>query len=234
MVRLFVAVLSGKGGVGKTTTSVNLALALRNMGYSVGLLDADVYGPNAHLVLGLPDVPPMEDSRVGMLRPAFIQKLGIEFMSVATAIPERTGLALRADYVLDIIRTMIEFTDWRSDIVVIDAPPGSQDVVNYLLGRIAGKTRAVMVTEPHPFSVSDCERLYDILVHLNIPLRAIVVNKYNLFQGVPGSEEAMKELERLASEAGAALVKIPWDQRGLAAALPNPRLFVELARAVIG
>lgn len=229
MPRLWLTVVSGKGGVGKTTVSVNLAVTLSYMGYRVGLMDADVYGPNAHLLLGMPDVPPAEDSGSGMLKPAMITKYNMEFMSVAMVLPEGTGLALKADYVLDIIRTMVEFTEWKSDIVVVDAPPGSQDVVNYLLGLVSGKARAVMVVEPHPFALSDCKRLLDILDHLGVPLKAIVVNKTNLY---PEAEKVMRELQVEAQRRNAILHTLPWDER-LARGMLNTELFIELARGVL-
>lgn len=228
---VYIAVMSGKGGVGKTTTSVNLAVALARLTRQrVGLLDLDIYGPNTHLVLGLPEVPPGEDTRSGKLAPALLKRYNLEYMSVATVFPEGVGLALKADYVLDIVRTYIEYTEWGSRVVVVDMPPGSQDVVNFALRLMGRRARAVIVIEPHRFAAADSLRLIDIVRHFEVPVRALVVNKANLFPREM-VKSAVQELVEKGGIRGARIVAVPWDTRLMQG--PVPDLFYELAQAVL-
>jgi ATP-binding protein involved in chromosome partitioning len=109
--------LSGKGGIGKTTCAVNLALKLSEKLHT-GFIDLDLFGPNAHILLGLPNAPVTEASN--MLVPSKVGNL--EFMSVAQFIPEGVGLNVPSQYLLDMVKTMLQFTKWSSDVVVVDFP----------------------------------------------------------------------------------------------------------------
>jgi ATP-binding protein involved in chromosome partitioning len=215
-------VLSGKGGVGKSTVAANLALKLAEK-LRTGIIDLDLFGPNLHILLGLPDAPISEASN--MLIPARLQN-GLEFMSVAQFIPEGVGLNVPSQYLLDMVKTMLQFTRWSSDVVVADFPPGSQDIVNYAMGLVKAVSVAVMVTEPHPMSVADCNRLIDILNLNEVELRAIVLNKFNLF---PEAEKFERAVERL----GVPVVKIPWDTDLLKGPCPGKEYFGRLVEAVL-
>ena len=203
--------------------STNLATKLSEK-FRIGFIDLDIYGPNAHLLLGLPEVPAVEQGE--MLVPPKVNVDGreMQFMSMAMFLPEGVGLAIKAEFVLDIVRTIIEFTRWDCDLIVVDMPPGSQDVVNYTLDLVAPRAQAILVTEPHRMSLSDCLRLYDILKLKEVELKAIVLNKYNLFKDAEAFESAVAKF-------GAPIVKIEWGnelQDGL-----RPEMFEELAEVVV-
>jgi len=217
-----VLILSGKGGVGKSTVAANLALKLAEK-LRTGIIDLDLFGPNLHILLGLPNSPVTEASN--MLVPARL-KNGLEFMSVAQFIPEGVGLNIPAQYLLDMVKTMLQFTKWSSDVVVVDNPPGSGDIVNYAMGLVKAVSVAVMVTEPHPMSIADCNRLIDILNLNEVQLRAIVLNKFNLF---PEADKFEKAVERI----GVPVIKIPWEVSLLKGPNPNLPYFEELAKQVI-
>jgi len=209
--------------VGKTTVSTNLATKLSEK-FRIGFIDLDIYGPNAHLLLGLPEIPAAEQG--DMLIPPKIEANGkeMQFMSMAMFLPEGVGLAIKAEFVLDIVKTIIQFTRWDCDLIVADMPPGSLDVVNYTLDLVAPRAQAILVTEPHRMSLSDCLRLYDILKLKEVELKAIVLNKYNLFKDAPAFEAEV-------SRFGAPIVKLDWSeelQSGL-----QPDLFEELAEVVV-
>ena len=210
--------------MGKTTTAVNLAAKLAEK-FRVGFIDLDIYGPNAHLLLGLPEVPAVEQGE--MLVPPAIDVGGrkMQFMSMAMFMPEGVGLAIKAEYVLDIIRTIIEFTRWDVDLIVVDMPPGSQDVVNYTLGLVAPRAEAILVTEPHRMSLSDCLRLYDILKLKEVELAAVVLNKYNLFQGAQEFERIIESVMKVP------IVKVDWTPELQEKLMPD--LYEELAEVVL-
>jgi len=201
----------------------NLAALLARK-FRTGFIDLDIYGPNAHLILGLPEVPAIEQGE--MLVPPTINVNGreMQFMSMAMFLPEGIGLAIRAEFILDIVKTIIQFTRWDCDLIVVDMPPGSQDVVNYTLELVAPRAQAVLVTEPHRMSYSDCLRLHDILRLKDVELKAIVLNKYNLFKDAAAFEA---EISRFS----APIVKLDWSeeiQDGLC-----PELFEELMEVVL-
>ena len=210
--------------MGKTTVSANLAAKLAEK-FRVAFIDLDIYGPNAHLLLGLPEVPAVEYGEMLMPPKVKVNGRSMQFMSMAMFMPEGVGLAIRAEYVLDIIRTITEFTRWDCDLIVVDMPPGSQDVVNYTLGLVAPRAEAILVTEPHKMSLSDCFRLYDILKLKEVNLAAVVLNKYNLFKGAGEFERIIKSVMKVP------IVKVDWTpelQDGL-----KPGLFEDLAEVVL-
>src|SRR6188768_3716667 len=119
-----IAVGSGKGGVGKTTVSVNLAIALSRLGHKVGLIDADVYGPNVPLMLGLDEAPQAVDNRIQPL-----EKNGLKVISMGFLNPGDKPLVWRGPMLHSVIQQFLRGTDWGAlDYLIIDLPPGTGDV----------------------------------------------------------------------------------------------------------
>jgi len=219
----YLLVLSGKGGVGKTTVAANLAALLAKK-FRLGFIDIDIYAPNAHLILGLPEVPTVEERNMLIAPTIDVHGRKIQFMSMAMFLPDGVGLAIKAEFVLDIVRTIFQFTKWDCDIIVVDAPPSSLDVVNYTLELVAPRAKAILVTEPHKMSLSDLRRLHDILQLKEVEVRAIVLNKFNLFKD-------WMSFERSIEGFGVPIIKIEWDEE-LQERL-KPSIFEELGAVVL-
>ena len=218
-----VLVASGKGGVGKTTVAYNLALALAAKGVRVSVLDADLMAPNMHLFF---DVRPEDVREVGsMLLPLKVAD-NVEFMGLGAFVPPGVGIALNYEKTMDFVVTLLRFVKWSGDYLIIDSPPASIDVNIKLFRELEGRARAVLVGEPHPFSIEDNARMMDLFKYFNIELRAAVLNKYNLFP-----EEDVRKFEEALSAAGVRVFKVPWDPELLRGAKPS--LFEDLARAVV-
>ena len=143
-VRRFIAVGSGKGGVGKSTTSVNLAIALKLEGYKVGLLDADVYGPSQPRMLGVSGRP----ASVGGDMVAPLQNYGISLMSMGLLVPDDTAMIWRGPMVQSALTQMLNSVAWGNlDIIVIDLPPGTGDI-QISLAQQVNLAGAVIVSTP--------------------------------------------------------------------------------------
>ena len=221
----YVLVMSGKGGVGKTTVAANLASTLSSIGYKVGFVDADLYGPNAHILLGLPEDIITEDTSAKKLIPAKTRD-GIEFMSIAQVLPRGTGLNLPAERIRDIILTMLKFVKWSSNYLVIDCPPGSLDINLTLLEQLQGKASAVFVMQPHPMALEDLLRIVDVVKLYDIAGLCIVVNMANLF---PQRERVVEEISKL----GLDYIEIPWDPDLTEGVHPDKVYFRQLAEVVM-
>lgn len=222
-----ILVTSGKGGVGKTTVSINLAMNLASRGVRVSFMDADLMTPNAHLFINASKERIREYGK--MLLPLKVSD-NLEFMGLGVFIPSGVGVALNYEKTVDFITTMLKFIKWGGDYLVIDTPPGSIDINIKLLKELRGRARAVVVGEPHPFSIEDNMRIIDLLLFHNIRVKAIVLNKYNIFNKEIADKVTAKYEER-TRELGCRVVKIPWDPE--LQARPKPELFSELAEAVI-
>jgi len=216
-----VIVTSGKGGVGKSTVSANLAIALAQRGIRVGLLDADLMDPVQHLVFRADKEAIREYGK--QLLPLTVNVNGrtIEFMGIGPFIPRGVGVALNYQKTADFIVTLLKFVRWTADYLIIDSPPSSVDVNAKLLHELEGVARAVLVGEPHVFALEDNLRMLDLLRLYRADVRAIVLNKVGLYD-----PNMTKEIEENYSKLGLRVVKIPWDpqlQMGF-----KPELFREL------
>lgn len=173
-----VAIASGKGGVGKSTVAVNLAVALTRMGYKVGLLDADIYGPSAPKMLGLEDYVPVSESIDGrdMIVPA--ESFGVKVMSIGFFIKDSDALIWRGAMATNALRQLINQTAWGElDFLLIDMPPGTGDVHLTLIQdmKIDG---AVIVSTPQQVALADVVRGIAMFKadKIEIPVLGIVEN----------------------------------------------------------
>lgn len=171
-VGLLIAVASGKGGVGKSTTAVNLALALKARGLKVGLLDADVYGPSVPKLLGLSGRPQTVDGRRLMPMEAW----GIKAMSIGFLIEEDTPMIWRGPMVVSALRQMLMDVAWGElDVIVIDMPPGTGDI-QLSLAQQAPLAGAVIVSTPQDLALLDARKGLAMFRKVEIPVLGIVEN----------------------------------------------------------
>jgi len=167
-----VAVGSGKGGVGKTTLAVNLAIALARMGNKVGLLDADVYGPNVPLMLGSSEPP----SVVGDNRILPPERYGLKVISVGFLSPGDKPLVWRGPMLHSIIKQFLSQVEWgQLDYLVVDLPPGTGDVVISLVQTVP-LTGAVIVTTPSDVSLQDARKAIEMFRQVKVDILGIVEN----------------------------------------------------------
>jgi ATP-binding protein involved in chromosome partitioning len=167
-----IAVGSGKGGVGKTTLSVNLAVALARMGHKVGLLDADVYGPNVPLMLGVNSQPRM----IGENRIEPIEAFGLKVISVGFLNPGDKPVIWRGPMLHQIVRQFLGLVEWgRLDYMVIDLPPGTGDVALSLVQTVP-LTGAVVVSTPSDVSLQDARKAIEMFRQMKVDLIGVAEN----------------------------------------------------------
>ncbi|MCL4461171.1 MAG: Mrp/NBP35 family ATP-binding protein [Nitrospirae bacterium] len=170
-VRNVLAVSSGKGGVGKSTTSVNLAIGLQAMGAKVGILDADVYGPNIPMMLGINTQPKQVENR--FIPPS---ANGIACMSMAFLVPPGTPLIWRGPMLHGVIQQFVRDVEWGElDYLVVDMPPGTGDA-QLSLAQLVPLSGAVIVTTPQEVSLSDSRRGLAMFQKVNVPILGIIEN----------------------------------------------------------
>ena len=170
-VRNLIAVGSGKGGVGKTTLSVNLAIALAQLGHRTGLLDADVYGPNVPLMMGIRDTPMAIGERIQPL-----DQYGLKLMSMGFLSPGDKPLIWRGPMLNSVIQQFLRGVDWGDlDYLVIDLPPGTGDVQLSLL-QTAPVTGAVVVTTASEVSLEDARKAVLMFRQMRVDIFGIVEN----------------------------------------------------------
>ena len=171
-IKNFVMVSSGKGGVGKSTTTTNLAVALAMQGKKVGLLDADIYGPNIPRMLGVVGhQPEIEGSKV-----IPIQTHGVETMSMGSLMEEGQSLIWRGAMIMKAIQQLLQDIQWSDlDVLFIDMPPGTGDA-QLSLAQSDPVTAGVCVTTPQKVALDDTERSLDMFKKLHIPIAGIVEN----------------------------------------------------------
>ena len=167
-----IAVGSGKGGVGKTTLSVNLAVALVKMGHKVGLLDADVYGPNVPLMLGVNAQPRM----VGENRIEPIQAFGLKVISVGFLNPGDKPIIWRGPMLHQIIRQFLGLVEWgQLDYLIVDLPPGTGDIALSLVQTVP-LTGAVVVSTPSDVSLQDARKAIEMFRQMKVDVVGVVEN----------------------------------------------------------
>ncbi len=171
-VKNLVAVASGKGGVGKTTIAVNLALALSKLGYSVGLLDADVYGPNVPIMLGSTDEP----LAAGQQRIIPVQAQGLKMISMGLLNPGDKPVIWRGPMLHSVITQFLRNVEWGElDYLILDLPPGTGDVQLTLIQTVA-VTGAVIVTTPSVVALADVRKAIEMFRQVNVDVLGVVEN----------------------------------------------------------
>ena len=188
-IKNIIAVASGKGGVGKTTVSVNLAVALAQTGAQVGLLDADIYGPNVPMMMGVAEMPPVE---AGKLVPA--EAHGVRFMSMGFLMPPDQALIWRGPMLHKAIQQLFTDVQWAElDYLIVDLPPGTGDV-QLSLAQIAPLTAGLIVTTPQLVSVADARRGASAFQQLEVPILGVIENMSGDVFGSGGGDSAAREL----------------------------------------
>ncbi|HUJ30735.1 MAG TPA: Mrp/NBP35 family ATP-binding protein [Candidatus Acidoferrum sp.] len=171
-VKNLVAVASGKGGVGKTTVAVNLAIALKNMGALVGLLDADVYGPNVPVMLGTSEQPKMLDEKT--IIP--IQAYGVKMISMGLLNPGDKPLVWRGPMLHSVMQQFLRSVRWGTlDYLVVDLPPGTGDVQLSLIQSVS-VSGAVVVTTPSVVALADVRKAVEMFRQVHVEILGIVEN----------------------------------------------------------
>jgi ATP-binding protein involved in chromosome partitioning len=171
-VKNIIAVASGKGGVGKSTTAVNLALALAAEGANVGMLDADIYGPSQPTMLGIHDRPESTDGK--NLEP--LVGHGIQAMSIGFLIDVETPMVWRGPMVTQALEQLLNNTNWKDlDYLVVDLPPGTGDIQLTLAQRVP-VTGAVIVTTPQDIALIDARKGLKMFEKVGIPILGVVEN----------------------------------------------------------
>lgn len=167
-----IAVASGKGGVGKSTTAVNLALALQAEGAQVGILDADIYGPSVPMLLGLKGKPNSEDGK--RLEPML--GLGLQAMSIGFLIDADTPMVWRGPMATSALDQLLRQTAWRDlDYLIIDMPPGTGDIQLTLAQKIP-VTGAIIVTTPQDLALLDARKGFRMFEKVGVPVLGVIEN----------------------------------------------------------
>jgi len=171
-VRNIIAVASGKGGVGKSTTSVNLALALAAEGAAVGILDADIYGPSQPRMMGLSGQPESKDGK--SLEP--MENYGIQTMSIGYLVDDDTPMIWRGPMVTGALEQLLNDTNWRDlDYLIIDLPPGTGDIQLTLTQKVP-VSGSVIVTTPQDIALLDAKKGLKMFEKVKVPVLGIVEN----------------------------------------------------------
>ncbi len=171
-VKAIIAIGSGKGGVGKTTLAVNLAIAMAKLGHTVGLVDADIYGPNVPLMMGATTQPRViEGNRIEPLTAH-----GVKMISVGSLTPGDKPLVMRGPMLHQIIRQFLQQVAWGElDYLIVDLPPGTGDVVISLVQTVP-LTGAVVISTPSDVSLQDARKALEMFHQVNVEVLGIVEN----------------------------------------------------------
>ena len=171
-VKNIIAVASGKGGVGKSTTAVNLALALAAEGASVGLLDADIYGPSQPMMMGIEGRPESVDGK--NMEP--MENYGVQVMSIGFLVAQDEAMIWRGPMATQALEQLLRQTNWRDlDYLIVDMPPGTGDIQLTLSQRVP-MTGAVIVTTPQDIALLDAKKGIKMFEKVGVPILGIVEN----------------------------------------------------------
>jgi ATP-binding protein involved in chromosome partitioning len=171
-VKNIVAVASGKGGVGKSTTAVNLALALAAEGASVGLLDADIYGPSIPMMMGIDGRPESEDGTT--MEP--LENYGVQVMSIGFLVAQDEAMIWRGPMATQALEQLLRQTNWKDlDYLIVDLPPGTGDI-QLTLSQKVPMTGAVIVTTPQDIALLDAKKGIKMFEKVGVPILGIVEN----------------------------------------------------------
>jgi ATP-binding protein involved in chromosome partitioning len=167
-----IAVASGKGGVGKSTTAVNLAIALKEQGLKVGILDADIYGPSMPRLLGLKGQP----QQIASNKLAPMQAYGLKVMSMGFLVDEETPMIWRGPMVMSALSQMLKDVDWGTlDVLVVDMPPGTGDA-QLTMAQQVPLAGAVIVSTPQDLALIDARKGLNMFRKVNVPVLGLVEN----------------------------------------------------------
>ncbi len=186
-IKNIIAVASGKGGVGKSTTAVNLALALTSEGANVGLLDADIYGPSIPTMLGLSGYPTSDDGKIMNPKVAY----GLQTISIGYLIDADQPMIWRGPMVTKTLQQLLQDTRWQDlDYLIVDLPPGTGDIQLSLSQQIP-VSGAVIVTTPQDIALMDAQRGLGMFKKVNVPVLGIIENMSMHICSQCGHEEAI-------------------------------------------
>lgn len=173
-IKHLVAVASGKGGVGKSTTSINIALALKSLGLRVAVLDADVYGPSMPRLFGIKDRPEASSAPGKRLKP--MKRFGVEVSSVGFLVDEDTPMIWRGPMVMAALTQLLREVEWsETDVMIIDMPPGTGDA-QLTLAQQTPLSGAVIVSTPQDLALIDARKGIAMFRRVNVPILGIVEN----------------------------------------------------------
>ena len=171
-IKNIVAVASGKGGVGKSTTAVNLALALAAEGASVGLLDADIYGPSVPMMMGITGKPESADGKT--MKP--LENYGVQVMSIGFLVAQDEAMIWRGPMATQALEQLLRQTNWKDlDYLIVDMPPGTGDIQLTLSQRVP-MTGAIIVTTPQDIALLDAKKGIKMFQKVGVPILGIVEN----------------------------------------------------------
>ncbi|KAA3657246.1 MAG: iron-sulfur cluster carrier protein ApbC [Chloroflexi bacterium] len=188
--RSTIAVSSGKGGVGKSTISVNLAISLAQQGAKVGLLDADILGPNIPMMMGVDVMPPPQNQK---MVPA--ENFGVKFISMAFLVKPDQPLIWRGPMLHSAIRQLLTDVDWGElDYLIVDLPPGTGDA-QLTLAQVLPLTGALVITQPMQVAAADALRGLKTFEKLEVPILGVIENMSGEFFGTGAGEELASNYE---------------------------------------